>query len=156
MVWFSIKYLQIIYCVHLDSLRWIWVGLIESLLKSIPRISSKLTSMLHNLNSRFFGEIGRTTLSPVVHDSYHNIGSISILHADCRINWIIIMRNSWLSCFEFMPIYFINLSFLHLESIRISPELSLWIEAIVEFPVHCDVFIYLVSKRNRVKIHLKS
>jgi len=85
---------------------------------------------------------------------------IFISHHDASIDWQIVSGNSFVVWIRLVIQECEvgrngrDFAFLHFETIRVGPKLSLWIKVIEHFEVDCDVFVSTVCERHRIKLDL--
>lgn len=116
--------------------------------------------MLHQLDGGRTREIGRSSLSTVVHNRHLDAGVLlEVSHRDRGVDWVevpadilvgrLVLRQELSIILQYLGVV-CDLARLHLQGIGVSPELALRVEAVEHLPVHGDVFALVVADWNSI------
>lgn len=139
--------MHIISCVDSDPF-----GIVEGvdIVWTIKTALILVSSILYKLDYVSFGEIGRTSLGAIIHDSYLYVRCIPcISHGNGRRDWEEVVGDS-------LPliIKLYDLLLAHLQAITVSVEGLVHFESIEEFPIHGHVvgFVFRVRDGGHLNI----
>lgn len=152
--------LHVVLCVGLNA-KTVSVGLVERFRQALV-VTVEETASLNKLNVRQGSQVSSACLWPIVHYRHLDVALVALVHhRDGGVDWEearrygLVIWSRRVVDWRVARLDLLNLSLEHSKCVGVSVELSFWIKAVKNLPIHGDFLAMPVIDIDRVEKHFE-